>query len=268
MLTDLQSDILKLLARNRSDTSYVAGGIALNVEWPRLSDDIDIFHDTDEEIVQSAERDIATLREAGMRVDTDIRIYGLVEATVTRGRESTLIQWMSETRSRFFPLVRDELWGARLHRADLAVNKIIAASSRSKARDLVDLAMIAEHYCPLGPLLLAAAGKPPNFSPLRMIEEIRRRAVSIPGPELESVRGLPADWTAASIRERLAAALDRAETYVRAAPLELSGVLALLDDVPAELDGPRGKGLQLRRVTSEPDALPSFPDASLNWKSD
>jgi hypothetical protein len=42
-LTQLQSDILRRLARNRSETSYLAGGLILNKNWERRSDDIDIL---------------------------------------------------------------------------------------------------------------------------------------------------------------------------------------------------------------------------------
>jgi len=107
-------------------------------------------------------------------------VYGAVDATVSDGTSSTIIQWFAETRQRFFPLVRDEEWGARLHQADLAVNKVLAAAGRSKARDIADLVAIGRNYCPLGPLVLAAAGKPPNFSPRRTIDEIRRHILSIP----------------------------------------------------------------------------------------
>jgi hypothetical protein len=48
--------------------------------------------------------------------------------------------------------VKDELWGARLHQADLAINKVLAGAGRSKARDVADLVAIGRDYCPLGPL--------------------------------------------------------------------------------------------------------------------
>jgi hypothetical protein len=46
-LTQLQRRIMTVLASNRTRTSYVAGGLVLNRNWSRLSDDIDVFHDTD-----------------------------------------------------------------------------------------------------------------------------------------------------------------------------------------------------------------------------
>ena len=64
-LTQLQSDILRCLAKNRSETSYLAGGLMLNKNWQRRSDHIDIFHDTDEEVTEAAKKDIGTLGAAG-----------------------------------------------------------------------------------------------------------------------------------------------------------------------------------------------------------
>lgn len=67
-LTQLQSDILRCLAKNRSETSYLAGGSMLNKNWQRRSDDIDIFHDTDEEVTGAAKADLAVLDAAGYRL--------------------------------------------------------------------------------------------------------------------------------------------------------------------------------------------------------
>ena len=190
--TDLQKAILAVIAGNRSETSYLAGGLLLNRDWPRQSDDIDIFHDTDEEIGEIATRDIEALRCHGFHVAIDVFIYGCVEATVSCAGEATLIQWMSETRQRFFPLVDDPEWGMRLHQADLAVNKVLAASTRRKARDYVDLILIAEHFCALGPLVMAAAGKPPHYSPVRITDEIRHKGLSVASTDYQSVKGSPA----------------------------------------------------------------------------
>lgn len=267
VLTDLQRAILSTIAGNRSETSYIAGGSALNRDWPRISDDMDIFHDTDEEIGEVAGADIAALRAAGFRVTMDIEIYGLVEAAISRAGQSTVIQWMSETRQRFFPLVRDDEWGARLHRADLAVNKVLAASTRTKPRDFVDLVMIAERMCPLGPLYLAAAGKPPHLSPQRMIEETQRRGMSVPNDAYETVRGLPADWTASMVREKLSAVLADAERYVLGAPVEAVGFLAVdARGAPVELESTVAGSVTLRRATAEPEVIAAFPDLPLDWK--
>lgn len=260
-LTRLQSNILRLLAKNRSETSYLAGGLILNKDWQRRSDDIDIFHDSDEEVATAANADIAVLKTAGYKVHTDFVVYGCVDATVSEGTSSTIIQWFAETKRRFFPLVRDEEWGARLHQADLAVNKVLAAAGRSKARDIADLVAIGRSYCPLGPLVLAAAGKPPNFSPRRTIDEIRRHALSIPAEEFAAVKGLPADWSAGFIRDDALRLIDLADRYVMSASSDLVGILAVNKDaVPIEVADRKRGHVVLRKATEEPEVMPGPAD--------
>lgn len=267
-LTAIQKDVMRCIASNRSESSYIAGGVVLNRNWPRQSDDIDIFHDTDEEIGFVADADIALLRQAGFRVSIDVQIYGCVEARVSRDRKATLIQWMSETRTRFFPLVRDDEWGARLHQADLAINKIVAASTRTKARDFVDVVAIAQMMCPIGPLVLAAAGKPPHFSPQRLIDEMRRRGLSISDEHYDTVKGIPADWNAPFLRGRLATTLDRAEAYVVDAPVDLVGLLAVTPDgVPIEVTSMDDGRASFRKATAEPEVMPLLPDVSHPWQA-
>jgi hypothetical protein len=256
-LTQLQSDILRCLAKNRSETSYLAGGVILNMKWPRRSDDIDIFHDTDEEVTAAAKADLAVLEAAGFKTHTDVMIYGCVDATVSDAHSSTIIQWFAETKRRFFPLVRDEAWGARLHQADLAVNKVLAAAGRSKARDIADLVAIGRNYCPLGPLVLAAAGKPPNFSPRRTIDEIRRHTQSIPAEEFAGLKGLPADWSAEFIRNEALRLIDLADAYVMSAAPDLVGLLAVSEPgVPTEMTDRNRGDLVLRKATDEPEVMP------------
>jgi hypothetical protein len=257
MLTDLQKRIMQRLARNRSETSYLAGGLILNLNWPRRSDDIDIFHDTDEEVASAAEKDIADLRNDGFRVTVDVRAYGTYEATVSDSSSSTAIQWMSDTRIRFFPLVKDEQWGVRLHQADLAVNKILAASSRRKARDFADIVAISNNMCPVGPLIMAAAGKPPAYSPQKIVEQIRWHAQGIPDDEYAAVKGLPADWTPQFIREVVTKEMDLAESYIMQAPVEIVGLLAAnIDGTPIEVTTESIKTALLRKATEEPDVMP------------
>ncbi|MBK1669990.1 hypothetical protein CKO28_18305 [Rhodovibrio sodomensis] len=264
VLSPLQTKVMRTLAPNRSETSYFAGGVVLNRDWPRRSDDIDVFQDTDESVAETADLDIDTLRNAGFRVTADIKIYGLVEATVSDDGQSTLIQWMSETRWRYFPLVRDPAWGVRLHQADLAVNKVLAASTRTKARDFVDLVLIARNMCPLGPLVMAAAGKPPHLSPQTIVDEIRRRGLSVADEEFASVAGMPDAWTAADIRDGLVSALDRADRYLSVADTDVIGRLAVdTDAVPVEVgDGELSDKVVVRAPTREPEEMP-LPGASL-----
>lgn len=241
----------------------------LNKNWQRRSDDIAIFHDTDEEVTGAAKADLAILDAAGYKTHTDFIIYGCVDATISDGKFETIIQWFAETKRRFFPLVKDEEWGARLHQADLAVNKVLAASGRSKARDIADLVAIARNYCPLGPLVLAAAGKPPNFSPRRTIDEIRRHTLSIPAEEFLAVKGLPSDWTPEFIRDEVLRQLDLADKYIMAAPADLVGILTVnKEDVPIELANGKRDNTILRKATDEPEVMPSPAEFdAVGWSS-
>jgi hypothetical protein len=150
------------------------------------------------------------------------------------------------------------------------VNKVLAASGRSKARDIADLVAIACNYCPLGPLVLAAAGKPPNFSPKRTIDEIRRHALSIPAEELLAVKGLPPDWTPEFIRDEVARHLDDADKYIMSAPADLVGVLAVnKESVPIEVANGKRDSVVLRKATDEPEVMPSPADFdAVGWSSE
>ena len=256
-LTDLQKRIMQRLSQNRTQSSYLAGGLILNLNWPRRSDDIDIFHDTDEEVSEAAEKDIADLEKEGFHVTIDVRAYGTYEATVSDDASSTVIQWMSDTRIRFFPLVKDEQWGLRLHQADLAINKVLAASSRRKARDFADIVAISTNMCPIGPLVMAAAGKPPAYSPQKITEQIRWHAQAISDDEYSAVKGLPADWTPQFIRAEVTKQMDLSETYIMSAPVAVVGVLSVdADGMPIEVTSQTIKTAVLRKATEEPDVMP------------
>ncbi|CCM78993.1 hypothetical protein BN77_p10231 [Rhizobium mesoamericanum STM3625] len=111
---------------------------------------------------------------------------------------------------------------------------------------------------------MAAAGKPPHFSPLRTIDEIRRKALSVRSEDY--VRGLPSDWTAAMIRDKLIIALNHAENCLRNAPPELVGILAVdTVGVPVEIYDLNTDGIVYRKATSEPEASPDLPEAGSRW---
>jgi hypothetical protein len=260
-LTDLQKRIMRRLSANRSETSYLAGGVILNLNWPRRSDDIDIFHDTDEAVAAAALKDIADLESAGFRISVDVKTFGLFEATVSDDGSPTTIQWMSETSLRFFPLVRDEEWGARLHQSDLAVNKVLAAASRRKARDFADIVAISENMCPLGPLVMAAAGKPPSFSPQKIVEQVRWHAQSIPDEDYAAIKGLPEAWSPHFIRAAITREADLAEDYIAKAPLEVVGALAVnADGTPVQVTADQLAAVILRKATTEPEVMPQAID--------
>ena len=71
-LSAFQRDTCQLVARNRlqNGESYLAGAAALNelLRAPRLSRDLDIFHDTEEAVSVSWQADRTLFDEAGYEV--------------------------------------------------------------------------------------------------------------------------------------------------------------------------------------------------------
>lgn len=164
--------------------------------------------------------------------------------------------------------MKDEQWGLRLHQADLAVNKILAAASRRKARDFADLVAIATYMCPLGPLMMAAAGKPPNYSPQKIVDQIRWHAQSVSEAEYLSVKGLPSDWTPEFIRAEMTKQANLAEAYIATAPVEVIGMLSVnVGGLPVEVTNETLGASVLRRATEEPDVMPLPADLNvISWK--
>jgi len=177
-LSVFQRAVCQLLARNRvrGGESYLAGGSSLNelLRAPRLSRDLDVFHDTDEALASSWQADRRLLEREGYAVTLFRERPGFVEADVRRGGEAVLIQWARDSAYRFFPLVWHDELGLTLHPFDLATSKVLALVGRVEARDFVDTLTCHERVQPLGYLAWAACGKDPGFSPLAILEEAAR----------------------------------------------------------------------------------------------
>lgn len=268
MLTKFQARVVRIMAANRTETSYFAGGAVLNERTVRLSDDLDVFTDTDEIIPDIAALDMKALQEAGFDVTINLEIHGCTEATVRDGERETVVQWMSESRMRFFPLQPDPLWGMRLHKSDLAVNKVLAASTRRQARDVLDLALIGQNYCPLGPLFLAAAVKIDALSPMALMDNARQRTVSAPNFELDSLcrRSGIKNWNASAVKGSVLGGLDMAEEFLFGLPD------AMLGGLPANESGiPVDQALamtSLRLLTDGGGRFPEFPDSAPDFIDD
>ena len=178
-LTAFQSEILRLLAANReaNQESYVAGGLALNyrLKAPRISRDIDVFHDSRDALFQSWFSDKSTLETNGFQVKPLRELQTFVEAEISKGGSRTEIQWGVDSAYRFFPLVKDEVTGFTLHSIDLAANKLSALVGRTEPRDWIDVITSVQQLQPLAFLLSAACGKDPGFSPMSMLEYVARR---------------------------------------------------------------------------------------------
>jgi hypothetical protein len=231
-LSKLQIDVLRALAENRSPESYVAGAAVLNQEGSRISNDIDIFHDREERVAEAADADARTLGNAGFSVRWFRREPGIYAAEVERDGDSTKLEWVRDSDFRFFPTESDAVFGRRLHPVDIATNKTLAAAGRREPRDILDLLYINERILPLGAVVWAAVAKDPGYSPESLIAEIRRNARYRADDYADLALTTPV--SAAEVSRKLRAALEQAETFVRAMPAGKEGLLFLHDGKPVQ----------------------------------
>ncbi len=231
-LTVFQEEVCRLIARNRiaSGESYIAGGVALNValDAPRLSRDIDIFHDSSEALQVSWEQDRILLEEQGLRIEVVRDAPAYVEAIVRSKEDQVLLQWVRDSAYRFFPLLEDERLGLTLHPFDLATNKVLALVGRLEIRDWIDVQESAKKIQPLGLLAWAACGKDPGFSPLSILNEASRSS-HYTAEELDRLdfAGSPPDLSVLSLQWK--EMLKTAPQMIGLLPAEHAGQ-CLLDD--------------------------------------
>lgn len=190
-LTPFQEEVLRLLARNRSPESYLAGGAALHSapNSIRYSQDLDFFHDSERRVAEAFESDRS----------------------------------LHDTAWRFMPAVRDPGGWFRLHDVDLAINKLLALAGRDEPRDYVDILDAHDRILPLGAMVWAATGKDPGLSPHGILELLKRRGR--PRQEdLDRLR-LATPLDASRCKERWLRALEEAEAFVSRRPAAELGCL-------------------------------------------
>jgi hypothetical protein len=243
MLDNFQSEILKVLARNRSARSVMAGGSVLNYHAFRLSDDQDLFHPDGHMLADEVKRDVDSLLANGYQVDVTEKMEGLIEAVVSAPDNApTLLQWVQSGLLNYFAPVADPEFGFRLHYADLAVNKVDAAASRKEVRDFVDLFLINDHIMPIWHAIWAAPGKNEQFSPSRIIEELRRKNSFTQARVDEEIETM-LDIDAAEMGRALTDAFTHAEEVFCVLPPKLAGNLfldqndQLVNDLDAVMNG-------------------------------
>ena len=224
-LSNIQSDILRLLAASRDPESYVAGATPLNRDGIRYSGDVDIFHDRDNVVASVALSDAHTLRDSGYQVEWLRQLPFIHSAEITRDDHSTRLEWVVDSDFRFFPTMPDDTFGYVLHPVDLAMNKAMAAAGRRAVRDLVDLVTIHENILPLGAVVWAAVEKAPGFTPEGLIEEMRRN-VNYPLAEWNTLQTTsPLDPKV--ITQRVRSFLEEADIFVAQMPTDKAGLLFL-----------------------------------------
>ena len=179
-LTEYQRRVCRLLAAERvaCGERYIAGGAALSeiLASPRVSHDVDLFHDTAEAVLASWESDRKTLVRAGHEVRPLREFPTFVEAEVLMGADGVILQWVQDSAFRFFPLVEHPDFGLALHPFDLATNKVLALVGRAEVRDWVDIIHCHTSLQPFGCLVWATSGKDPGLSPAFILEQAARSA--------------------------------------------------------------------------------------------
>jgi hypothetical protein len=224
-LTDFQRTLLATLAVPPTDDRYLAGGAAMHFapNSTRYSDDLDFFHDSEARVAAAFGADRKRLARAGMVVEVELSQPGFVRAVVRRGEHATRVDWAHDSAWRFMPLVRDELGGLLLHPVDLAVNKVLALAGRDEPRDFVDILFVHERVLPLAGLCWAAVGKDPGFTPLSLLELLKRRGRY--RQEDFARLHLAEPFDLARAKQTWLAALADAETFARERPPEELGCL-------------------------------------------
>jgi hypothetical protein len=224
-LTDFQRTILAELAKAPTDERYLAGGAAMHFapHSTRYSDDLDFFHDYEARVASAFSADRCRLEKAGYELDVEVSLPGFIRAVVRLGDEATRVDWAHDSAWRFMPLERDPLGGLLLHPVDLAINKVLTLAGRDESRDYVDILFVHERVLPLGALCWAAVGKDPGFTPLSLLELLKRRGRY--RAEDFARLNLVEPFDLVRAKEVWLAALAGADAFARERPPDESGCL-------------------------------------------
>lgn len=246
-LTKFQSTLARLLSENRTFDSYLAGGAAILIEpdTARFSRDLDYFHDSEARVAEAYASDRPLLDAHGYDVTIELNQPGYIRAVVRGEGETTKVEWARDSDWRFLPTVRDDRFGFVLHPVDLAVNKVLALAGRDEPRDVLDTVYVHEHVLGLGPLCWAACGKDPGYTPLSLLDLLRRRGKVRP-EDLERME-LARSIDIHDLKRSWLAALESVEPFASSRPPAEMGCLYYSASTRAFVD-PR----------SAEDAVPHF----------
>lgn len=224
-LTPFQTKVSSLLAANRAPDSYLAGGAALHLRpnSKRYSNDLDFFHDSEKRVAEAFAADRAALEQGGIRVTVELAQPGYIRALAEKGEDGTKIEWAHDSAWRFMPVVKIPVAGYALHPIDLAVNKVLALAGRDEARDFLDVLFVHESTLSLGALLWAAVGKDPGFTPVSLLELIKRRGHYRPVDFERLQLAQPVDL--GGLKAKWLSALQEAERFIQSRPPEELGCL-------------------------------------------
>lgn len=226
-LSAIQAEVLKAISSNRSPDSHIARGIALNFApgSPRFSEDIDIFHDVEEAVVKASDLDVRCLESAGFTVQRQMWTPLFRRVTASKLGESVKVEWAQDSAWRFFQIQQDPVLHWKLHPFDALTNKALAMAARAETRDLVDLVSHTSWPNPLHTVVWAACAKDAGFTPLSLLEWMRRNAridapvlkemgVSIAATELKTKWLELAELTEVRINEAAHAGIEPGVVFV------------------------------------------------------
>jgi hypothetical protein len=224
-LTEFQATLALLLSENRTFDSYLAGGAAILIEpnTTRFSRDLDYFHDSEARVAEAFAADRLLLETGGYSIEVDLNQVGYVRAVVRKDGQATKVEWACDSAWRFMPTVRDDRVGFVLHPVDLAVNKVLALAGRDEPRDVLDTLHLHHHVLVLGALCWAACGKDPGFSPLSLLELLRRRG-RVRAEDIARL-DLAVSTDLHATKRAWLEALDSVEPFVASRPPEQIGCL-------------------------------------------
>lgn len=232
-ITKFQSDVLRLLAAQRSPDSYIAGGVAINREGPRISADIAIFPDlprgwTARSRPTKPRSLAAATRSPGRSAPASMLLRSKNKASVCSSNG-----WRNSA-FRFFPTQPDELFGYVLHPVDLATNKASAAADLRVPRDVVDPVTIHEDILPLGAVAAAAVGKFPGTTPEEMLAEITRHSRFT--AEEFNVLATEQPIDVPGLHRRIRRMIEDAESFIAKLPSDAVGVVFMDGEKPVQPD--------------------------------
>ncbi|MEW6751815.1 MAG: hypothetical protein AB1505_12680 [Candidatus Latescibacterota bacterium] len=112
-LTPFQAWLGRLLAQNRSEESYLAGGAAILAapNTQRYSRDLDYSDDSEGRVASAFAADRGLLTATDCVVETEISQPGYIRAVVRQGTQATKVEWAQDSTWRFMPVMRSEQFG-------------------------------------------------------------------------------------------------------------------------------------------------------------
>lgn len=227
MLNNIQKEVLKIIAPLRSESSHIAGSTPANIDYSRMSSDIDIFNDNMKICETSFKKDIFNLEKYGFlcKIKKTPDKYGIGEIIVSKNNDSTVIQWVCDSAWRFFPVVHDDIFGFCLDKRDLAVNKILALAGRETVRDYYDICQMMINGESIPAYIFAACGKDEGYTPELLLSAIAFATRKWKKEEFDLIKG--ANLNFVKCKEMMNNVIFEARESFSSIPIEYTGAMFL-----------------------------------------